>query len=126
VFENKPGTLWPGQHVTARLQRQIQENALVVPVQALQVGIDNNFVYRVKADQSVEVVPVSVLFQDDAIAVIGEDDKGNSLKQNDIVVTDGQMRLTNGAKISTGSKQGDGKNTGQGMGKDGQKQVTDK
>ena len=114
LFENKSGTLWPGQHVTARLQRQIQENALVIPVQALQIGLDNNFVYRVKADESVEVVPITTLFQDQAIAVIGE-----GLKENDIVVTDGQMRLTNGAKITTAEKKPDDQ-------KDNKKRATDK
>lgn len=98
-FDNVSGALWPGQHVTARLQRQIQENALVIPVQALQIGRDNNFVYRVKADKSVEIVPVQIIFQDTKLAVIGE-----GLSDGDMIVTDGQVRLKDGAKISTAEK----------------------
>lgn len=98
-FDNASGALWPGQHVTARLQRQVQENALVIPVQALQIGRDNNFVYRVKADKSVEIVPVQIIFQDTKLAVIGE-----GLSEGDIIVTDGQVRLKDGAKISTAEK----------------------
>lgn len=103
VFENANNALWPGQHVTARLQHEVKDNALVIPVKALQLGRDGNFVFRVKEDKSVENIPVKVSFQDDDIAIINE-----GLNENEVVVVDGQMRLKPGSKITTADPSKDG------------------
>lgn len=92
TFDNASEKLWPGQLVTVRIQTAIDRDALKVPPQVVQRGIDQHFVYRVKGDK-VEVVPVKVLYQDSDLTLI------NGVNANDELVSDGQSRLKNGAHI---------------------------
>lgn len=92
VFDNAAEKLWPGQLVTVRIQTAVDRDALKVPPQVVQRGIDQHYVYRVKGD-SVEVVPVKVLYQDSDLMLI------SGVDVNDVLVSDGQSRLKNGARI---------------------------
>jgi multidrug efflux system membrane fusion protein len=71
-----------------------QPNATVVPAQAITQGQDGTFVYVVKSDNTVDPRPVVSSRTIDGLAVI---DKG--LQPDEIVVTDGQTRLTRGTKV---------------------------
>ncbi|MFJ3484826.1 efflux RND transporter periplasmic adaptor subunit [Pseudomonas sp. NPDC090202] len=92
VFDNAAEKLWPGQLVTVRIQTALDRNALKVPPQVVQRGIDQHFVYRVKGD-SVEVVPVKVLYQDSDLVLI------SGVGADDVLVSDGQSRLRDGSHI---------------------------
>ncbi|WP_285422512.1 efflux RND transporter periplasmic adaptor subunit [Pseudomonas sp. efr-133-TYG-103a] len=92
VFDNASEKLWPGQLVTVRIQTAVDRDALKVPPQVVQRGIDQHYVYRVKGD-SVEVVPVKVLYQNSDLMLI------SGVDVNDVLVSDGQSRLKNGAHI---------------------------
>lgn len=91
-FANAGHKLWPGQLVNIKLQTLVQHNALVVPVQVVQRGVDVHYVYRVKGDV-VESVPVKVLFQDSSQSVI------EGVAQGDVLVSDGQSRIKPGSKV---------------------------
>ncbi len=94
TFDNRDGTLWPGQFVTAVLTLDTIPNATVVPAEAVQNGQQGQFVYVVKADNHVEprVVTVSRAFGRKMMI-----DKG--VAPGDTVVTDGQLRLFPGAQV---------------------------
>jgi len=92
TFENAAEKLWPGQLVTVRIQTAIDRDALKVPPQVVQRGIDQHYVYRVK-DDKVEVVPVKVLYQDSNLTLI------SGVNAGDVLVSDGQSRLKNGTQI---------------------------
>ena len=92
TFDNAAEKLWPGQLVTVRIQTAVDRDALKVPPQVVRRGIDQHYVYRVKGD-SVEVVPVKVLYQDSDLMLI------NGVNANDVLVSDGQSRLKNGTRI---------------------------
>ncbi|KPC25772.1 HlyD family secretion protein [Pseudomonas syringae pv. cilantro] len=92
-FKNPGEQLWPGQLVTVKIQTGIERNALKVPPQVIQRGVDQHFVYRVMADNKVQVVPVKVLYQDSEQALISGPQAG------DVLVSDGQSRLRPGATI---------------------------
>ncbi|MFP3849191.1 efflux RND transporter periplasmic adaptor subunit [Pseudomonas sp.] len=92
IFDNADEKLWPGQLVTVRIQTAIDRNALKVPPQVVQRGIDQHYVYRVKGDTA-EVVPVKVLYQDSDLMLI------SGVEANDVLVSDGQSRLKNGSHI---------------------------
>lgn len=92
VFDNAAEKLWPGQLVTVRIQAAIERDALKVPPQVVQRGIDQHYVYRVKGDRA-EVVPVKVLYQDSDLMLI------SGVDANDVLVSDGQSRLKNGALV---------------------------
>lgn len=92
TFDNASEKLWPGQLVTVRIQTAIDRDALKVPPQVVQRGIDQHYVYRVK-DDKVEVVPVKVLYQDSNLTLI------SGVSAGDMLVSDGQSRLKNGTQI---------------------------
>src|SRR5712664_2583367 len=58
VFDNKDEALFPNQFVNVRLLVDTVKDALVVPVSAIQRGQPGTFVYRVKADDTVEIAVV--------------------------------------------------------------------
>jgi RND family efflux transporter MFP subunit len=91
-FANPQARLWPGQLVTVKIQTAIDRNALKVPPQVVQRGAEHHYVYRVKGD-SVEIVPVKVLYQDSDLVLI------SGVEANDVLVSDGQSRLKAGSHI---------------------------
>jgi multidrug efflux system membrane fusion protein len=95
TFANEKKRLWPGQFVNTVLTLTSERNAVVVPAQALQTGQNGQFVFVVKSDNTVESRPVTVGRTVNGVTVI---EKG--LAQGETVVTDGQLRLVPGARIS--------------------------
>jgi multidrug efflux system membrane fusion protein len=94
VFDNTDHMLWPGQFVNVLLTLGTESNATVVPSEAVQDGQRGQFVFVVKADQTVEPRPVTVARTIGRKAVIAK-----GVAPGETVVTDGQLRLFPGAKI---------------------------
>ncbi|WP_158669304.1 efflux RND transporter periplasmic adaptor subunit [Bradyrhizobium guangdongense] len=94
VFANREHRLWPGQLVNARLLLEIQKNALTVAGSAVQQGPNGSYVYVVTGGQTASLRPVHVAQISDGQALI---DQG--LKSGDVVVVDGQYRLTEGSRV---------------------------
>jgi multidrug efflux system membrane fusion protein len=99
VFENADHALWPGQFLQVTLDLTTENNAIVVPAGAVQPSQSGSFVYVVKPDRSVEVRSVVVLRQQGEQIVIAQ-----GLQPGEEIVTEGQLRLTPGAKIATGAR----------------------
>ncbi len=98
-FQNADNRLWPGSFADVSLTLTNQPNAIVIPSAAIQNGQQGQYVFVVKDDKSVELRNVAVNRSDDKISVI---DSG--LKPGETVVTDGQVRLTPGAKVAISNK----------------------
>jgi multidrug efflux system membrane fusion protein len=94
VFPNHEHRLWPGQLVNARLLLDIQKGALTVAGSAVQQGPNGSYVYVVTDGQTAALRPVHVAQITDGQALI---DQG--LKSGDVVVIDGQYRLTEGSRV---------------------------
>jgi multidrug efflux system membrane fusion protein len=95
TFPNENRMLWPGEFVNVRLILGVQHNGITVPLSALQQGQTGTFVYVVEPDDTVRQVPVTIAQTLDARALIT-----HGLAANDTVVTAGQYRLSNGARIA--------------------------
>ncbi len=93
-FPNADTRLWPGQFVDTVLTLRVDPQALTVPDEAVQTGQQGRFVYAVKADDTVEVRPVTVTRSQDGVTVLG-----GGVAAGDRVVVDGQSRLYPGAKV---------------------------
>ncbi len=93
TFANKDRRLWPGQFAEVVLTIAEEPNSLVVPSQAVQTGQNNQFVYVIKADQTVEARPVTVKRAVDNETVV------EGVQAGETVVTDGQLRLVPGARV---------------------------
>jgi len=93
-FPNRDGRLTPGQFVDVRLTLYVAPMATVVPAQAVSTGQQGSYVYVVNADSTVTPRPIEVERMVDEVAVVSR-----GLRPGEPVVTDGQMRLSPGAKI---------------------------
>jgi multidrug efflux system membrane fusion protein len=93
-FQNADNRFLSGMFVNVVLQLSEQPNAKVVPTQAITEGQNGTFVYVVKSDSTVEARPVVTTHSSEGLAAI---DRG--LELDETVVTDGQTRLTPGAKV---------------------------
>ena len=104
TFPNEDNALWPGQFVNVTLTLSELTDAVVVPSQAVQVGQSGQFVYVVNPDptnaanQIAENRPVKT-----GIAFGGETVVQSGLKAGETVVTDGQLRLAPGVKVTVKS-----------------------
>lgn len=94
TFPNPDHRLWPGQFSTVSLRLSEQENATVVPSQAVQTGQSGDFVFVVTSDLSAESRPVKVARTLGGDAVIAQ-----GVQPGETVVTDGQLRLIPGIKV---------------------------
>jgi multidrug efflux system membrane fusion protein len=106
TFTNTDNTLWPGQFVQVSLTLSNLVQATVVPTQAVQTGQNGEFVFVVKPDSTVEMRPVATGITRDGIAVVE-----SGVKLGETVVTDGQLRLVPGAKVSIKASQVSGAST---------------
>jgi multidrug efflux system membrane fusion protein len=94
TFDNAAHVLWPGQFADVKLTLKSQPNAVVVPTAALQTSQNGTYVYVVNQDLTAQPQPVKVGWN------VGEDTViASGLQPGQRVVTDGQLRLTPGAKV---------------------------
>jgi multidrug efflux system membrane fusion protein len=110
VFDNKDNQLWPNQFVNANLLLETRKKSTVLPTAAILRGPQGTFVYRVKADKTVEARSVTVSVSQGNTSAIA-----SGLNPGDIVVTDGQDKLQTGSSIEprdTGSSNASGMNGG--------------
>jgi membrane fusion protein, multidrug efflux system len=94
TFDNQQHVLWPGQYVDVNLTLKSQPNAIVVPTAALQTSQQGTYVYVVNPDMTTQPQPVKVAWTVGDQTVIA-----SGLQAGQRVVTDGQLRLTPGAKV---------------------------
>ena len=94
TFPNEDGRLWPGQYVKVVLQISVREKAIVVPAQAVQVGQEGPYAFVVADDMKAELRKLKTGDTLDALTVIQE-----GLKPGEKVITDGQLRVTQGATV---------------------------
>jgi RND family efflux transporter MFP subunit len=90
---NKEEILWPGTLVNTSLTLRIEER-VTVPAAALQTDQKGQFVFVVK-DGAATVRPIKVERTVDKLAVIE-----SGLNEGETVVTDGQLLLSNGTKVT--------------------------
>jgi membrane fusion protein, multidrug efflux system len=93
TMPNKDELLWPGTLVTVQLTFR-EEQAVTVPSTAVQVSQTGPYVF-VLNDNVASVQPVTVA------RVLGSESViGSGLKGGEIVVTNGQLLLSNGTKVA--------------------------
>jgi membrane fusion protein, multidrug efflux system len=94
TFPNTDHRLWPGQFSNVLMNLGEQQNALVIPSQAVQAGQQGDYVFVVKPNMTAEVRQVNVghAFENKTEVLQG-------LSIGEIVVTDGQVRLVPGTKV---------------------------
>ena len=94
VFPNTDHTLWPGQFVNVVMELGHETGTILVPASAVQSGQKSRQVFVVAPDQTVQLRPVKTGRTANDLTVILE-----GVQEGETVVTDGQLRLTPGAKV---------------------------
>jgi membrane fusion protein, multidrug efflux system len=94
-FVNDDDRLWPGQFVNVTLTLGVQENAVVVPSAAIQVGPNGPYVFVIRQDSTVELrlVKPDRTVSDKTVVAEG-------IVTGEQVVVDGQLRLGNGTRVN--------------------------
>jgi multidrug efflux system membrane fusion protein len=93
-FANRDRRLWPGGTVDVRLIAAEERGACVIPGAAVTNSQQGTFVYVLEPDTTVRQQMIAVRRMAGEYAVV---DSG--VHAGDVVVTDGQFRLSKGAKV---------------------------
>jgi len=93
-FPNPDQVLLPGMYVRVRLQQGVDENALLVPSQAVQRTADGRSSLMVVKDEKVAVVPVTLGAQVNGSYIVSK-----GLQPGDVVVVEGFQKIRPGAPV---------------------------
>jgi multidrug efflux system membrane fusion protein len=93
-IDNANEGLWPGQFVKVEVTLGVEQEAVSVPASAVQLSPQGAYVFVIK-DGVANVQPVVIKRTQGGESVIG-----TGLDGSESVVTDGQLRLVNGASVS--------------------------
>lgn len=99
IFGNSDSALWPGEFVRVRLRLRVDPARTVIPNAAVQDGIDGKYVWVVRSGRA-NMTPVSIVRtyspqSGTELAVVG-----TGIRAGDLVVAEGQLRLTPGVRVS--------------------------
>lgn len=94
TIANPARHLWPGLFVSVTTTVRVDAQAIVIPADALQTGQDGPFVFVIKPDMTVTArrLVIDRTLGDDAVIRSG-------LEAGERVVTSGQLRLVEGARV---------------------------
>jgi multidrug efflux system membrane fusion protein len=95
TFDNPDLRLVPGELVDVSVTLENLPHNVTVPREAVNVGQNGNYVFVIDDNMEAKLRPVKVRFQDQTIAALDE-----SVKPGERVVTDGQLRLIPGTKVT--------------------------
>lgn len=92
-FNNRDRVLWPGALVNISLDLPSTGPSLVIPDSALGENAQGQYVFVVRGDDTAEQRSIKVIRDADGVALV------TGLEEGEKVVSDGQSRLTPGAKV---------------------------
>ncbi len=98
---NEDEALWPGQVVEVRLQLEVRKGAPVVPAGAVAQGQQGDYAYVVTSQGTAEMRAVAVEPAGDGEFVVRK-----GLAPGELVVTEGQNKLTPGARVELLAERG--------------------
>lgn len=93
-FANPERALWPGGLVRTELEVSLERDAMVVPVSAVITGQQGSAVFVINDSARAELRQVAVRRTTDSLAVLA-----SGVAPGERVVTDGQVRITDGDEV---------------------------
>lgn len=93
-LDNPDGKYLPGMYAKGEISLNNRENALVIPYTSFIPLVNGAIVYKVEDDRAVTTAVKLGIRYDEVIEVL------DGLNENDVIVTAGHHRLSDGAKIS--------------------------
>jgi multidrug efflux system membrane fusion protein len=98
-FLNADGALWPGQFVNVRLRLRMEKGRVLVPASSIQDGLEGKYAWLVKSGIAT-TAPVTLVRTYKPENGSEEAVLGRGIMPGDTIVTEGQFRLTPGARVS--------------------------
>jgi multidrug efflux system membrane fusion protein len=98
TFQNKDKRLWPGEFVNVVMNISTMKNAITVPTKAIQAGQQGDYVYVVAQDGTADPRQVTASGTYQNLTLVHE-----GLKPGEIVIVDGQLRVTPKGKVTVQS-----------------------
>jgi multidrug efflux system membrane fusion protein len=95
LFGNETLELWPGMYVDVEIDLDVRPKTVMIPTVAIQSGQQGPFVFAVKPDGRAEVRKVELVGNEGTRAALVSGVSGGER-----VIVEGQMRLTDGARVS--------------------------
>jgi len=100
TIANEDRTLWPGEFGKARILLKTVPHALLAPKEAVMTGQKGPYVFVVKDNDTVELRQVKTGVKSGDSIQIEE-----GVKEGETLVTDGQVNLRNGSKVTVKEKE---------------------
>lgn len=94
-FANAKLELWPGMYVDVEVDLDVRPNTVMIPAVAIQSGQKGPFVFVTKDGQTVEMRNVEIAGSEGSRLAIAK-----GVEAGERVVVEGQMRLTDGARVT--------------------------
>lgn len=94
TFANRSSQLWPGQFVNVSVTLDVRRDSIMAPQAAIQTGQQGTYVFVLQPDMKVHQQPVTVGDTLDGFVIVKE-----GLSAGTRVITDGHLRLTEGAVV---------------------------
>jgi len=94
-FANEKLELWPGTYVDVGIDLGVRPNTVMIPAVAVQSGQKGPFVFAAKDDQTVEMRNIELAGVEGYLVAVSK-----GLEGGERVVVEGQLRLTNGARVT--------------------------
>ncbi len=94
TFANHASQLWPGQFVNVSVTLDVRRGSVMAPQAAIQTGQQGTYVFVLQPDMKVHQQPVAVGDTLDGYVIVKE-----GLSPGTRVITDGHLRLTEGAVV---------------------------
>lgn len=96
TFPNKDQYFWPGQFAKIKFPLIFLPKAILIPTRAIQIGQEGTYVYVINDENKAKTRPVILGSEINEETVITK-----GLQAGELVVTEGQMRLFDGALIKS-------------------------
>jgi len=94
-FGNQNGELWPGMFVDVEIDLDVRPQTVMIPIVAIQAGQQGPFVFVANKEQKVELRKIEQVGIEGNRAAIAYGVAGGER-----LVVEGQMQLTNGARVT--------------------------
>ena len=93
-FPNQDNALFPNQFVNVHLLVEVERNATVIPMAAVQRGPDGAYVYVVDAQKRAQMRPVTLKTTEGSDVAVGKE-----LKPGELVIVEGADKVRDGAHV---------------------------
>src|SRR5208282_3413529 len=94
IFDNSDNALFPSQFVNVKLLVDTQQNATLIPTQAIQRNAQGAFVYAIKSDQTASMRTITPGTTDGSVTAV------QGLEPREVIAVNGFDKLLDGAKVT--------------------------